>query len=98
VSVQLTSDEVPVIHDAWTMDIHGLQIPVSHLSSKQLALFLGWKDPEYLAPLKALRKAAGVSAVDFYRLLSTMTVRLEDVLTVFYYELLFLDSSHLHRN
>ena len=83
ISVQLTSDQIPIVHEAWTLDIHGLSIPISHLSSKQLSIFLGWNNPDYLAPLKALRKAAGVSAADFHQLLSTMIVKLEDLLTVF---------------
>ena len=78
--VQLTADGVPVLYPQWTINYHGIEIPICRLMHTQ---FLSLTEPQsgsQAEALAALRKDNGGDLVAIYRKLATSFLTFRDAL------------------
>lgn len=77
--VQLTSDGVPVVYPRWSIDYHGIEIPVGRLSLDQF-LSLRPKRGLQRAPFSDLQETFGDDMSKYHKFLAAAHVTFQDVL------------------
>lgn len=78
--VQLTSDGVPVVYPRWSIDFHGIEIPVGRLGLNQF-LSLRSQDHSRHDLFSDLREKFGDDMASYHKYLATAFVTFEDVLS-----------------